>query len=92
MVKRPANVEDLESHNGAETMPRRQSVKGSARRCNTATILVQDVQAFLDQQRCVENDQAVADGKHVIAGAGLEEGANGPLRRVSLVLWACCRA
>ena len=43
------------------------------------TILGEDVQALLHAQGRVENDQTVADGQHVIAGPGLEEGADGAL-------------
>lgn len=41
-----------------------------------ATILGQDVQALLHAQGGVEDDQAVADGQHIVAGPGLEEGAD----------------
>lgn len=43
------------------------------------TILGEDVQALLHAQGGVEDYKAVADGQHVIAGPGLEEGANGAL-------------
>lgn len=45
------------------------------------TVLVQDVQALLDEQRRVEDDQAVADRQDVVARPGLEKGANGALAR-----------
>jgi hypothetical protein len=40
------------------------------------TILVEDVEALFDQQRRVQDDQAVANRQHIVAGAGLEEGAD----------------
>ena len=49
------------------------------------TILGEDVQALLHAQGRVENDQTVADGQHVIAGPGLEEGADGALRQSASV-------
>ena len=37
------------------------------------TILDQDAQAFLDEQRGVEYDQSETQGQHVVAGADFEE-------------------
>lgn len=48
-----------------------------------ATVLGEDVQALLHAQGRVEDDEAVADGQHVVARPGLEEGANGALCCVS---------
>jgi hypothetical protein len=50
------------------------------------TILVEDVQALLHQQRRVKDNQAIAYGQHVIARPGLEEGSNG-----SLASWSAQR-
>ena len=44
------------------------------------TVLGEDVQALLHAQGGVEDYEAVADREHVIAGPGLEEGANRALR------------
>jgi hypothetical protein len=44
------------------------------------TVLGEDVQALLHAQGGVEDYKAVADREHVIAGPGLEEGANRALR------------
>lgn len=69
-------MEDFESHSGAETMPG--CCQPPSRPCTWArpTVLCKDVQALLHAQGGVEDYQAVADGQHVIAGPGLEEGAN----------------
>jgi hypothetical protein len=79
-------VDVLESHSGAETMPGRcqcpvYSLLFSARLVCAfrRTVLGEDVQALLHAQGRVEDDQTVADGQHVIAGPGLEEGADGAL-------------
>lgn len=68
----------LESHSGAETMPGGCQL-ADTRRDVHRTILGEDVQALLHAQGRVEDDQTVADGQHVIAGPGLEEGADGAL-------------
>jgi hypothetical protein len=81
-------VDDLESHSGAETMPARPDqllhlyvVPGGL------TVLVENVQALLHQQRGIEDYQAVAYGQHVIARPGLEESSD-----CSLASWlaGCC--
>lgn len=50
------------------------------------TILVQYVQTLLHQQRRVEDDQAIAYRKHIVARSGLEESSDGSL---ALVSWRC---
>jgi hypothetical protein len=90
-VSSPAKVEDLESHSGADTMPARPDqllhlyvVPGGL------TVLVEDVQALLHQQRGIEDYQAVAYGQHVIARPGLEESSDCSLPSWSAVF--CCRS
>lgn len=80
-MSRPAKVELFESHSGAETMPATVMLDLCNLRscCEPHTVLIQDIEALLDEQRRVEHDQAVADGQHIIARAGPEEGANCPL-------------
>ena len=72
-------MDDLESQSGADTMPGIVS-RGSPPVVARSTVLGQDVQALLHAQGGVEDDKAVADRQHVIAGPGLEEGADGALR------------
>jgi hypothetical protein len=43
------------------------------------TVLVEDVEALLHQQRRIQYDQAIADGQHIVARPGLQESAYGPL-------------
>lgn len=43
------------------------------------TILVEDVETLLDQQRRVQHDQAVAYWQHIVASSRFEEGAYRPL-------------
>lgn len=47
------------------------------------TILVQYVQALLHEQRRVEDDQAIAYRKNIVARSGLEESSDGSLALVS---------
>jgi hypothetical protein len=81
-------VDDLESHSGAETMPADTVLAlvaaiHIASSCpsfstGTLTILIEDIEALLDQQRRVQYDQAVADGQHIVARPRLQEGAYRP--------------
>lgn len=75
MVSSPAKVEVDESHKGAETIPDHAvSPTISGRHAPMLlTILYQDVQALLDQQRGIKNDQAEAQWKNVVACSDLEE-------------------
>jgi hypothetical protein len=79
-------VDDLESHSGAETMPIYNVSYGRGRRYGALAVLVEDVQALLDEQRRVQHDQAVADGQHIVAGPRLEECADRSLAGVSGVV------
>lgn len=54
------------------------------------TVLDEDVQALLHAQGGVEDDKAVADREHVIAGPGLEEGANRALRMSACIPAPIC--
>jgi hypothetical protein len=47
------------------------------------TILVEDVETLLHQQRRVQYNQAVAYGQHIVTCPGLQKGAYGPLLFVS---------
>ena len=77
VVSRPANVEVLESQSGADTMPMRHNRQHG--RCSidllerVLTILNEDGEAVLHQKRGVEDDQAKAQGQHVVTGADFEE-------------------
>lgn len=44
------------------------------------TLLREDIQALLDQQRSIEDNQPVAERQDIVARAHLEEGANGTLQ------------
>lgn len=44
------------------------------------TILQEDVEALLDEQVGIEDDQAEGEGQHIIAGPFLEEVADGSLQ------------
>lgn len=48
------------------------------------TILVQNIEALLHQQGCIEDYQAIADRQHIVARSSLEESANRLLLLVSL--------
>ena len=53
-------------------------------------ILNEDIQALFDGERGIEDDEAKAQGKHVIAVADLEEVAYGTLFNAALVkIWMC---
>lgn len=53
--------------------------KTGERRREDATILNEDVQTLFDRERGVENDQTEAERQHIVAGADLEEIADGAL-------------
>jgi hypothetical protein len=72
-------VDDLESHSGAETMPASDVSYRRAAHVGALAVLVEDVEALLDEQRRVQHDQAVADGQHIVASPRLEECADGSL-------------
>jgi hypothetical protein len=62
-VSSPAKVDDFESHSGAETMPARtDQLLHLYIVLYELTILIEDVQALLHQQRGIEDYQAVAYG------------------------------
>lgn len=72
-------MDDLESHSGADTMP-----VNDVRLCCTTpkdalTVLVEDVETLLDQQRRVQHYQAIADGQHIVARPGLQKSTYSPL-------------
>ena len=71
MVRRPAKVDDVESHIGAETMP------GCVNDCVLVllliTILGENVQALLDGQRGIEDDESETERKDIVAGASFEK-------------------
>lgn len=81
MVSRPAKVDVLESHSGAETMPVWLVSDCSWELAAQRTILDEDVQALLDEQGGVEDDQTEAERQDVVAGPDLEKGADGLLFR-----------
>lgn len=94
MVRRPAKVEDVESHSGAETIPvlcmlssQRDCIRDAhsprSRRKLVGgrhAVLYEDVQALLDGQRCIEHDKSETERKDIIAGTDFEEVANGTLQ------------
>jgi len=49
--------------------------------------LDEDVETLLDQQGGVEDDETVTERKHVVAGAGFEELANGSLQTMVRREW-----
>lgn len=51
------------------------------------TILDENVEAFLDGERGVENDQAEAQREHVVAGSHLKKVANGALQDAFSVIF-----
>lgn len=68
-------MEVFESHSGADTMPF--EVSEAYQRVAEQykhTALYEDVDALLHKQRSVEDNQAVAQRQHIIAGAHLEKG------------------
>jgi hypothetical protein len=78
VVSRPAKVEVFESHRGAETMPKTEKKKSSVTLGQSAAcpgfnlaILYENIQALLDQQAGVEDDQAVAQREHIVTRADL---------------------
>lgn len=76
----PAKVDVFESHSGADTMPVvGVSALASMRGLVLLTILNEDVEALLDQQRLIEDDQAETQGQNVVAGADFEECSDGAL-------------
>lgn len=95
MVNRPAKVDVLESHNGADTMPvtpatfipSAQRFRSSFRnfqhrssgRGRIHAILDQDIQAFLNRQRGIEDNKTETEGEDVVAVADFEEIADGAL-------------
>lgn len=84
-MSNPAKVDVDESHKGADTMPTGVS---QTRVISTwtamPTILYQNIQTLLDQQGCVEDDQAEAERKNVITRADFEEISNGALQVFSV--------
>lgn len=60
--------------------PIAQSADGLCVRDGSHAILDEDVQAFLDGERGVEDDESETEGEDVVASADLQEVANGTLR------------
>lgn len=55
-----------------------------------STVLNENVQALLDQEGGIEDDQTVAEGQHVVAGADFEELTDGSLQ-TGVSGWRCER-
>lgn len=70
----------MESHKGAETIPGLASAGETPWHKEARTILDQDVEALLDEEAGVKDDEAEAEGKDVVGGADLEECTNAALR------------
>lgn len=51
-----------------------------SRRVAGSTVLNENIQALLDQEGGIEDDQTVAEGQHVVAGADFEELTDGSLQ------------
>lgn len=94
MVRRPAKVDELESHNGAETIPDEiVSLPTDQASLIVVTILDQNVQALFNSQGSIKDDQAKAEGQDIVACADLEEVADRMLdereRSCQLVSYQC---
>lgn len=79
-------MEVCESHKGAETIPGRAvstrvAVSWSGNIKLARTILKEDIEALLDEQIGVENDQAKGERENVVTGPFLEEVPDGSLQQ-----------
>lgn len=72
----------LESHSGADTMPAQCQHTSRTQQLvpQPPTLLSKDVQTLLDQQRSVEDDEAVAERQHIVTRPHFEKGPDGALR------------
>lgn len=85
LVSRPANVDVVESHSGADTIAVQRlsaSAKSAHRfasRCRDHTVLHQDVQAGSKGKVIVEHDESEGERQDIVAGSNFEELAYGRL-------------
>ena len=73
-MSRPAKVEVLESHSGADTMPGwllGDPCGGTGGEVHTA--LDEDVQTLLNEQSGVQDYESVAERQHIVRGADFEK-------------------
>lgn len=91
-------MEAFESHNGAETMPvlpdiplaRQPRIPPLEGRGALHAILNEDIQALLDGERGIKDNEAKTEGEDVVTVADFQEVANGTLFDAALVkIWMC---
>ena len=74
-MSRPANVDVIESHSGADTIPFHDQLELYKMLFCVLTILYHDIETFLNKQRSVEDNQTKAQRQNIIARANFKEGS-----------------